>query len=90
VNGKIASLAFCALLLTLSIPAAAQQAKKVHRVGYLSVLSPSSDSTRMEAFLQGLRELGYVEGKHITLEGRNARGQASSSLESGISPWESA
>ena len=53
----------------------AQQPKSVHRIGYLSVLSPSSDSTRIEAFRQGLRELGYVEGQNIAIESRYAEGK---------------
>ncbi len=55
--------------------AQAQQAKKVPRIGYLSVLSPSSDSTRIEAFRQGLRELAYVEGQSISIESRYAEGK---------------
>jgi len=56
--------------------AAAQPAGKVSRVGFLSSLSPSSISTRTEAFQQGLRELGYVEGKNIIIEWRYAEGKA--------------
>ena len=44
------------------------------RVGYLSVLSPASDRTRSEAFRQGLRELGYVDGQNIGIEARYAEG----------------
>jgi putative ABC transport system substrate-binding protein len=62
------------LLLTASV-AAAQPAKTISRVGYLSVLSPSSDSARIEAFRQGLRELGYVEGQNISIEPRYAQGK---------------
>jgi ABC-type uncharacterized transport system substrate-binding protein len=64
-----------ALLFVLSFPAEAQQSKKVPRIGYLSVLSPSSDSTRIEAFRQGLRELAYVEGQSISIESRYAEGK---------------
>jgi putative ABC transport system substrate-binding protein len=39
------------------------------------VLSPSSDSARIDAFRQGLRELGYVEGKSFTIESRYAEGK---------------
>jgi len=53
----------------------AQQPKKVPRVGFLSPLSPSTDSARREAFLQGLHELGYVEGKNIVIEYRYAGGK---------------
>jgi len=67
--------ALSALLFALCFPADAQQSKKVARIGYLSVLSPSSDSARIEAFRQGLRELGYVEGKNIAFEVRYAQGK---------------
>ena len=49
----------------------AQQAK-VPRIGYLTGSSPSARSARIEAFGQGLRELGYVEGKNIVIEYRYA------------------
>ena len=62
------------LLLTVLV-ADAQQAKKVPRIGYLSVLSPSSDSSRIEAFRHGLRELGYVEGQTFAIESRYAEGK---------------
>src|SRR5688500_16537129 len=64
-----------ASLFVLCLPAEAQQPKRVARVGYLSVLSPSSDSTRIEAFRQGLRELGYIEGQNIVIESRHADGK---------------
>src|SRR5262247_3195054 len=57
------------LLLTV---AQAQQATKVPRIGSLSASSPSVISARLEAFRQGLRELGYVEGKNIVIEYRYA------------------
>ena len=55
----------------------AQQAAKVFRVGYLSPGSPSDQARqhRFEAFRQGLRELGYVEGQNIALESRWAEGK---------------
>src|SRR5215831_15120353 len=55
--------------------AAAQQSKKVPRIGYLSATSPSVNPTRIEAFRQGLRDLGYVEGKTIVIEWRYAEGK---------------
>ena len=48
--------------------AEAQQPGKVPRIGYLGLTSPSANSARIEAFRQGLRELGYVEGKNIVIE----------------------
>jgi len=50
--------------------AEAQQPKKVSRIGFLGATSPSIESTRIEAFRQGMRELGYVEGKNIAIEWR--------------------
>ena len=75
-SARLLALSFLgALLFVLSFPAEAQQSKKVPRIGYLSVLSPSSDSTRIEAFRQGLRELAYVEGQSISIESRYAEGK---------------
>jgi putative ABC transport system substrate-binding protein len=63
------------MLCALCFPAKAQQAKKVPRIGYLTGSSPSARSARIEAFGQGLRELGYVEGKNIVIEYRYAEGK---------------
>src|SRR5262245_21278314 len=52
----------------------AQQAKKVPQIGYLAANSFSAFSARIEAFQQGLRDLGYVEGKTIVIEYRSAEG----------------
>jgi putative tryptophan/tyrosine transport system substrate-binding protein len=54
----------------------AQQTGKVPRIGLLSTVSSSSIAARMEAFRQGLRELGYMEGKNIFIEHRSAEGKA--------------
>jgi putative tryptophan/tyrosine transport system substrate-binding protein len=72
---KLGSFALFAILFALSFPAEAQQPGKVPRVGYLSSQSLSANSTRIEAFRQGLRELGYVEGKNIVVEYRHAEGK---------------
>ena len=53
---------------------AQQQTRNVPRIGVLVGGSGSSDAARIEAFRQGLRELGYVEGKNIVLEFRYADG----------------
>jgi putative tryptophan/tyrosine transport system substrate-binding protein len=52
----------------------AQQPKKVSRIGYLSGVSLSAEAARRNAFRQGLREFGYVEGKNILIEYRNSDG----------------
>jgi putative tryptophan/tyrosine transport system substrate-binding protein len=69
-------LALAAIFLTLSFPARAQQSAKVYRIGFLSARSSSSDSARTEVFRQGLRELGYVEGKNIIIVYRYAEGKS--------------
>jgi putative ABC transport system substrate-binding protein len=53
----------------------AQQPTKVPRIGFLLASSASANSARVEAFRQGLRELGYVEGKNIVIESRYAEGK---------------
>ena len=75
-KNKITAFVLGALLLALSFPAEAQQPRKVHRIGFLSAATPSSISARIEAFRQGLRELGYTEGKNIVIEWRHAEGKA--------------
>jgi putative ABC transport system substrate-binding protein len=64
-------------LLALPLAGEAQQPRKVPRVGYLSPGSPSDPlrQRRFEAFRQGLRELGYVEGQNIAIEPRWAEGK---------------
>jgi putative tryptophan/tyrosine transport system substrate-binding protein len=65
-----------AVLFTLCFSAEAQQPKKVPRIGYLTLGSISPPSATQEAFRDGLRQLGYVEGKNIHVEYRYAAGQA--------------
>jgi len=55
--------------------AEAQQAAKIPRVGFLSPFSPSATALWHEAFRQGLRDLGWVEGKNISIEYRYAEGR---------------
>jgi len=73
--GKIFVWLLATVVLTTAPPADAQQPKKVPRIGFLGSASPSTISTRIEAFRQGLRELGYVEGKNIVIEYRWAEGK---------------
>jgi putative ABC transport system substrate-binding protein len=61
------------VLFTLCSPADAQPTKKVPRIGFLSPRSPGADF-RTDAFRQGLRDLGYIEGKTILVEYRYAEG----------------
>src|SRR5215831_7975085 len=64
----------CALLFVLCVRAQAQQPKKVPRVGYLTPGSPSPPSAPREAFRDGLRQLGYIEGQSIHVDYRYAEG----------------
>ena len=59
----------CAMLFALCSSAHAQQPTKIPLIGYL-VDATASNPARIEAFRQGLRELGYVEGKNIVIECR--------------------
>jgi putative ABC transport system substrate-binding protein len=68
-------LALCALLVALSSSATAQQATKVPRIGYLAATSLSAIASRTDAFKQGLRGLGYVEGKNLAIDWRSAEGK---------------
>src|SRR5215831_18283846 len=72
---KITVLTVCATFFALNFPAWAQQPAKVPRIGILSASDPSLNPDRTEAFRQGLRELGYVEGKDIVIEYRYAEGK---------------
>jgi ABC-type uncharacterized transport system substrate-binding protein len=73
---KVIGFTLSAMLFALSVSVEAQQPKKVPRIGFLNPISPSTISARVEAFRQGLRELGYVEGKNIVIEWRSAEGKS--------------
>jgi putative tryptophan/tyrosine transport system substrate-binding protein len=60
------------VFLATALPVMAQQPKKVTPIGYLVGPTLSANAPRSEAFRQGLRELGYVEGKNIVIEWRSA------------------
>jgi putative ABC transport system substrate-binding protein len=62
-----------ALFLSLCLPADAQQPGKIPRIGFMRGGSPTDPE--VEAFRQGLRELGYVEGKNIIIEYKNTEGK---------------
>lgn len=66
------SILVAVVMLAVAVIAQAQQAKKVPRIGFLGAASPSVLTARVEAFRQGLREFGYVEGKNIVIELRSA------------------
>jgi len=73
---KIIGFALTAVILVSVHLAEAQQPAKIPRIGYLTASSLSVNPARIEAFRQGLRELGYIEGKNIVIEWRSSEGKA--------------
>ena len=57
-------------VLAAAQAAFSQQTDKVARIGYLSHTSPATDKAWMAAFEQGLKDLGYIEGKNVVIERR--------------------
>src|SRR5258708_19669136 len=73
---KITVLTLCAVLFALCLPAAAQQPTKIPRIGYLAGFGNlNNPRPPIEAFRQGLHDLGYVEGKNILIEYRYIEGK---------------
>jgi putative tryptophan/tyrosine transport system substrate-binding protein len=71
----VLSILFVMVLLALAVTVEAQQPTKVPRIGYLVASNPSPASARIEAFRQGLRDLGYIEGQNLIIEYRYAEGK---------------
>jgi putative tryptophan/tyrosine transport system substrate-binding protein len=69
-------LALSAMLLTLCVSAEAQQPTKVPRIGILTASTETTLNSYIEAFRQGLRDLGYIEGKNIHIEYKYAEGKS--------------
>ena len=65
-------LAGSASVVATSLAAEAQQARRLWRIGYLSVVSVETDKSWVTAFRDALRQLGYREGENIALEQRHA------------------
>jgi putative ABC transport system substrate-binding protein len=61
---------------TWPLTARAQQATKSYRIGMLETISPALNAAHLDAFREGLRQLGYVEGKNYVIEYRSADGRA--------------
>jgi putative ABC transport system substrate-binding protein len=75
VKSKLARLAAAALLLLAgSVAAQAQQAEKIYRIGFIT--STSRSTVPVDAFRQGLKDAGYVEGKNFIIEARYWEGRA--------------
>jgi putative ABC transport system substrate-binding protein len=74
-NKKILVLLLTAVIVACVQLVEAQEPTKVPRIGYLSGSPPSAIAEWIEAFRQGLRELGYMEGKNIIIEWRSGEGK---------------
>ena len=72
---KITVVILWAMTFALFLPAQAQQPAKVPRIAYFSAGSASSQASRLEVFRQGLRDLGYADGKDIVIEQQYADGK---------------
>ena len=70
-NKTILSCVSALALLNVVIAAEAQQPKKIARVAYLAAVSATADAPRLEAFRQGLRDLGYIEGQNLVIHYRH-------------------
>jgi putative ABC transport system substrate-binding protein len=75
VGKTVLCLTLCAMLFVLCHSALAQQSAKMSRIGILELASPSASVEGHKALQQGLRDLGYVEGKNLILEYRYANGK---------------
>lgn len=70
-RNSIIQFGLAAMLVSLSFAVEAQQPAKLPRIGYLTAANISAIPHRIEAFRQGLREVGYFEGKNILIEWRS-------------------
>jgi putative ABC transport system substrate-binding protein len=71
---RLAALATLALALFAAPLITEAQQERVVRIGYLSLVSASADAANVEAFRQGLRDHGYVDGQNAVIEARHADG----------------
>src|ERR1043165_9807473 len=72
---NVFSVALVVLLLAFCFSAQAQQTGKIPRIGFQLDSPASAVTERTEAFRQGLRDLGYIEGRNIIIEWRSAEGK---------------
>jgi len=72
---KIIRLVIWTLVFAPWLSAQAQQSARIPRIGILELASPSASANQFKALQQGLRELGYIEGKNISFEHRYADGK---------------
>ena len=70
---ELLAVLFC--LVAWPLPARAQEPEKVARIGFLGAISAGDLAKHLDALRQGLRDLGYAEGKDIVIEYRWAEGK---------------
>jgi ABC-type uncharacterized transport system substrate-binding protein len=72
----VLSILFVVVLLAVAVIAEAQQPKKIPRIGFMSATGdPHTPGPQVEGIQQGLRDLGYIEGKNILVEYRYSEGK---------------
>src|SRR5215470_14193927 len=71
----LGSILFAGAMLAVAVIVEAQQAKKMHSIGYLDGSSPTVSAKLLDAFRQRLRDLGHTEGQNIVIEYRFAEGK---------------
>ncbi|HEY7321397.1 MAG TPA: hypothetical protein VIE89_27850 [Candidatus Binatia bacterium] len=67
-RNTVIGLALGALLLALCVPVQAQQTGKVFRIGFLANSNATFEANLIGPFHEGLRDLGYVEGRNLLIE----------------------
>jgi putative ABC transport system substrate-binding protein len=79
-RAAVAAILIAVVLLALGVTAEAQQTGKVFRIGYLDGGNAAGSAVLVDAFLQELTKLGWIEGKNITIEYRFAENKGSEHL----------
>ena len=72
---RLIGLAFILSLTLAPLAVEAQEPGKIYRIGMLETTSMALNAANLDAFRQGLRELGYVEGRNFMIEYRSADGR---------------
>jgi hypothetical protein len=73
---SVISKSIAGVVLTFALISSAEaQPGKLYRIGYLTGNPRAANAERIDAFRQGLRELGYIEGKNIVIHWRSADGK---------------
>jgi len=72
---RIIGVVIWAVVFAPWLSAQAQQSARIPRIGILELASPAASASQLKALQQGLRDLGYLEGKNIIFEYRHADGK---------------